>query len=175
MDTYRHALFTKYNSTNTSCNYIGKISYMKCECHNFSFDPKLYVYLFPFFSKAEIRMTPFSEAKSDITDFEMTVSPTESLIITKSNISNVFINYLSKLNLCQRYSVNGMFQLDQSSFKRKFSLWAPGYSSFLFCLLAFFINTNTYIISNYVCEGPNSWKSVKSIFLYRKKNWYQKL
>ena len=64
-------------------------------------------------------MTPFSEAKSDITDFEMTVSPTGSLIITKSNISNVFINYLSKLNLCQRYSVNGMFQLDQSSFKRK--------------------------------------------------------
>ena len=119
MDRYQYALFTKYNSTNTSCNYIGKISYMKCECRNFSFDPKLYVYLFPFFSKAEIRMTPFSEAKSDITDFEMTLSPNESLIITKSNISNVFINYLSKSNLCQRCSVNGLFQLDQSSFKRK--------------------------------------------------------
>ena len=64
-------------------------------------------------------MTPFSEAKSDITDFEMTLSPNESLIITKSNISNVFINYLSKSNLCQRCSVNGLFQLDQSSFKRK--------------------------------------------------------
>ena len=118
-DTYQYALFAKYNSTNTSCFYIGYINSLTCECKNFRFDANLYISRYPLVGKADVSMTPFSEAKSHVKDFDMAITPNESLIINKSNISNTFMYRVSKLDLCQTYSVNAVFQLDQSSFKRK--------------------------------------------------------
>ena len=117
-DTHNYAIFAQYNSTYTLFkNNFGLISYLPCECKDFSFNPNLNISVIPLLGEAEINIKPFLEPKSDILDFDLTITPNKSVVIKKDG--NKFQYQLSKLDPCQQYSADIELKLKDTTFKQK--------------------------------------------------------
>ena len=116
-DNHNYAFFAQYNSTDIVFENFNLINYLSCECEDFSFNPNLNIFLVPMLGEAEINIKPFLEPKSDILDFDLTITPNKSVIIKKDG--NKFQYQLSKLYPCQKYSVDIALKLKGTTFKRK--------------------------------------------------------
>ena len=116
MNRRHYAFFAQYNSTDIVFQNFLFIKSLPCECKDFSFDPNLSISTIPMLGEAEINMKPFSEPKSDILDFDLTITPNKSVIIKKDG--NKFQYQLSKLYPCQKYSVDIALQLKGTTFKQ---------------------------------------------------------
>ena len=116
-DSHHYAFFAQYNSTDIVFQNFLFIYNLPCECKDFSFDPNLSISTIPMLGEAEINIKPFSEPKSDILDFDLTITPNNSVIIKKDG--NKFQYQLSKLYPCQKYSVDIALKLKGTTFKQK--------------------------------------------------------
>ena len=116
-DNHNYAFFAQYNSTDTVFENFKLINYLSCECEDFSFNPNLNIFLVPMLGEAEINIKPFLEPKSDILDFDLTITPNKSVILKK--YGNKFQYQLSMLYPCQKYSVDIALKLKGTTFKQK--------------------------------------------------------
>ena len=116
-DNHNYAFFAQYNSTDIVFENFNLINYLSCECEDFSFNPNISISLVPMLGEAEINIKPFLEPKSDILDFDLTITPNKSVITKKDG--NKFQYQLSKLYPCQKYSVDIALKLKGTTFKQK--------------------------------------------------------
>ena len=116
-DNHYYAFFAQYNSTDIVFQNFYLINFLTCECKDFSFDPNLNISSIPMLGEAEINIKPFPEPKSDILDFDLTITPNKSVIIKKD--SNKFQYQLSNLYPCQKYSVDIALKLQGTTFKQR--------------------------------------------------------
>ena len=117
LDYHNYAIFVQNTSTDTLLKNFGFIHYLSCECKNFGFNPNLNISLIPLLGEAEINIKPFLEPKSDIIDFDLTITPNKSVVMKKDG--NKFQYQLSKLYPCQKYSVDIALKLKDTTFKQR--------------------------------------------------------